>query len=154
DTHYNDYPIGGRAVGFGGAYTAMSDDPSGIYLNPAGTVDTTRTSVDVSANLYGLEFEVRENLFSAVASKVIDFDTVFAELNIIPSPAGFIRAIGPLDKTGHADQVFGLGAFVPSFRNINLQTTGPGPNPGERITYRRNLLDRTLLGGAMYALRV
>ena len=29
--HYHDILIGDRAAGLGGAYTAISDDPSGMY---------------------------------------------------------------------------------------------------------------------------
>ena len=36
--HYNNILIGDRASGMGGAYTAISDDPSGLFYNPAGTV--------------------------------------------------------------------------------------------------------------------
>ena len=48
DTHYQDYPLGGRAVGLGGAFVALGDDPSGIMYNPAGIVDATKTSVQIS----------------------------------------------------------------------------------------------------------
>ena len=54
DTHYHDYPIGGRAVGLGGAFVALASDPSGLYYNPAGIVDSRHHSVQISTNLYGL----------------------------------------------------------------------------------------------------
>lgn len=34
--HYSNLLIGDRAIGFGGAYTAIADDASGVYYNPAG----------------------------------------------------------------------------------------------------------------------
>jgi long-chain fatty acid transport protein len=39
--HYNNMLIGDRATGMGGAYAGVSDDPSGLYYNPAGIVYTT-----------------------------------------------------------------------------------------------------------------
>jgi len=39
--HYNNLLIGDRASGMGGAYTAISDDASGMYYNPAGIVYVT-----------------------------------------------------------------------------------------------------------------
>lgn len=36
---------GARAIGLGGAYTAVSDDSSGIYWNPAGLTQISNTSV-------------------------------------------------------------------------------------------------------------
>ena len=34
--HYNDLILGERASGMAGAYSAVADDPSGAYYNPAG----------------------------------------------------------------------------------------------------------------------
>ena len=39
DTHHQDYPLGSRAVGLGGAFTALASDASGIFYNPAGLVE-------------------------------------------------------------------------------------------------------------------
>lgn len=36
--------VGDRAIGLGGAYTALSDDPSGMFYNPAGIVHADRAS--------------------------------------------------------------------------------------------------------------
>ncbi len=48
--HYNNILIGDRAAGLGGAYTAVSDDPAGLYYNPAGVVYTTGSNVNGSMN--------------------------------------------------------------------------------------------------------
>ena len=48
DARYQDYPIGTRAMALGGAFVALSDDPSGLYYNPAGICDTRRLNVSVS----------------------------------------------------------------------------------------------------------
>lgn len=50
--HYNNMLIGERAAGMGGAYTAISDDPSGLYYNPAGIVYFTGSSLSASANAF------------------------------------------------------------------------------------------------------
>jgi long-subunit fatty acid transport protein len=55
DTQYQPFPIGGRALGLGGAFTAIADDASAIHYNPAGIVDAKSPSLDVSTNLYGLQ---------------------------------------------------------------------------------------------------
>jgi hypothetical protein len=153
DTHYQDYPLGGRSVGLGGAFTAIANDPSGIFYNPAGIVDSSRTSVDVSANLYGVEVAVGNSILGSLADRVRHIDSVFADLNIIPMSAGYVRGIGPPDRFGRLQQAYGVAAFVPSYRNINLDTSGPGPD-GDQLTFRRNLLDQTLYSSAAYAIRV
>jgi long-chain fatty acid transport protein len=50
--HYKNIIVGDRASGMGGAYTAISDDPSGLYYNPAGIVYSQGTNVSASANAY------------------------------------------------------------------------------------------------------
>ena len=48
--HYNNILIGDRASGLGGAYTAISDDASGLFYNPAGIAFTRDLQLSASAN--------------------------------------------------------------------------------------------------------
>lgn len=50
--HYNNFLIGDRAAGMGGAYTAIADDPSGLYYNPAGIVYSTGRNLSASVNAF------------------------------------------------------------------------------------------------------
>ena len=50
--HYNNFLIGDRASGMGGAYTAVADDPTGLYYNPAGIVYSTGRNLSASVNAY------------------------------------------------------------------------------------------------------
>ncbi len=52
DYHYINMLIGDRASGLAGAYTAVSDDPSGLYHNPAGIVYSTGADMSASMNAY------------------------------------------------------------------------------------------------------
>lgn len=52
DYHYNNTLIGDRAAGMGGAYIAVSDDPSGMYYNPAGLAYSTGRNLSASVNAY------------------------------------------------------------------------------------------------------
>ncbi|MGA1868216.1 MAG: OmpP1/FadL family transporter [bacterium] len=52
DMHYNNMLIGERATGLGGAYMAISDDPSGLYYNPAGIVYSAGSKLSASMNAY------------------------------------------------------------------------------------------------------
>ena len=50
--HYRNIIIGDRATGMGGAYTAISDDPSGLFHNPAGVVYSGSRNFSASVNAY------------------------------------------------------------------------------------------------------
>jgi long-chain fatty acid transport protein len=50
--HYSGHNIGERASGLAGAYIALSDDPSGIYHNPAGILFNFENYFSLSANVY------------------------------------------------------------------------------------------------------
>ncbi len=52
ENHYINNLIGDRASGMGGAYTAVSDDVSGLYYNPAGVVYSTGRNLSGSVNAY------------------------------------------------------------------------------------------------------
>ena len=48
--HYANLLVGDRASGMGGAYTAVSDDATGLYYNPAGIVYTAGKSISANVN--------------------------------------------------------------------------------------------------------
>lgn len=50
--HYNNLLIGDRAIGLGGAYTAIADDSAGVYYNPAGIAFAGSNDVSGSANAF------------------------------------------------------------------------------------------------------
>ncbi len=52
DFHYTNLLVGDRASGMGGAYTAVSDDATGLYYNPAGVAYTTGRNMSASVNAY------------------------------------------------------------------------------------------------------
>ncbi len=50
--HYNNILMGERALGLGGAYTAVADDPSGNYYNPAGIAYSNGRTLSGSVNTF------------------------------------------------------------------------------------------------------
>lgn len=140
-------------MGLGGAFTAIANDASGLFYNPAGMVDSTSASISISASLYGLDINVGGNLFSDVGSTVLDFDRIATDLTIIPTSAGYVDSFGEKDEQGRPRHAYSLGVFVPSYTSQNVQSTGP-TSEGMRGAYRRNLLDRTIFAGAAYAYRI
>lgn len=60
--HYNNLLIGDRASGMGGAYTAISDDATGMYYNPAAIVYVGDKNVSASVNAYFSQSKKYENV--------------------------------------------------------------------------------------------
>lgn len=86
--HYNNVIIGERAQGLGGAYTAISDDASGVYYNPAGLAFAQSNDISGSAN--------------AIYDKTITFKDVFEGQDFTETSGGtfspFFGAMQKLDK--------------------------------------------------------
>lgn len=62
--HYNNILIGDRASGMGGAYTAISDDASGLFYNPAGIVFVTDKNFSASVNAYAAQTKTYDNVIA------------------------------------------------------------------------------------------
>lgn len=139
DTHYQDYIVGGRAIGMGGAFAAISDDPSGLYYNPAGIADVHRANVQLSTSLYGFESGSIER---------VPFETLalnFTDLVVIPASAGFVSAFGDRGDDGLPIQAFGVSVLVPSYRNYSASSGN------EQRSYTRHVTDNELWAGIGYA---
>ncbi len=85
--HHKNILIGERAAGLAGAFTAMSDDPSGIYYNPAGLAFIFENYISLSANAW--------NSTRTVFKNVVDGRNYLLSSNaLVPSFFGFTQAIG------------------------------------------------------------
>lgn len=87
--------VGEKAAGIGGAYTAISDDPSGMFYNPAGIAFAPDNFVSISANTYGESEKRYQNVFG----KGSDYVRKSGGFN--PNFIGTIKQIGDW-KTGFA----------------------------------------------------
>lgn len=87
--HQRNLLPGGRASALGGAFTALSDDPSGGYYNPAGIINAPRNEVSASSNAY------RESL-TTYADAVAGEDFVETSNAIYPSFLGGLYKTGSL----------------------------------------------------------
>ena len=153
DTGYQPFPLGSRALSLGGAFTAIADDASALHYNPAGLVDAGSATVELSANLYGLEIAIGDNFFGSLAQAFGNINKIFTDLQIIPTTAGFVKSFGEKDEFGRARHAIGVSAEVPAYRSSTIETNATDSS-GATEAYRRTELDRTLRGVAGYAYRV
>ena len=112
--HYNDILVGDRASGMGGAYTAISDDPSGMYYNPAGIIYAPATNTSSSAFAYQSK---SKRYKGAIGTN----DWIRTSSSFIPNFFGVLQPIG--------DSMWGLSYVMTeavdehqaqSFTNLNL----------------------------------
>ncbi|MCX6124540.1 MAG: outer membrane protein transport protein [Proteobacteria bacterium] len=86
--HYNNVIIGERAQGLGGAYTAIADDASGVYYNPAGLAFAQSNDISGSAN--------------AIYDRKIKYKSVFEGQDFTEKSSGtfspFFGAMQKLDR--------------------------------------------------------
>jgi long-chain fatty acid transport protein len=116
--HYNNILIGDRASGMGGAYTAVSDDPSGMFYNPAGIAYAKGKSMSASVNAY-----------HAVSKK---YDGVIGgngwkrnSSSLLPNYFGVLQPIGKL-KVGFSYAVPDSSQEDQDQTFYNLASTIPG----------------------------
>ena len=95
--HYKNLLVGTKAIGLGGAFTAISDDLSAVFYNPAGLTKTT-TYNSASISTFAWEQMKFENVFSSGE------DFTRSSFSIVPSFLGF----GGTTKRLHWSLGFGV----------------------------------------------
>jgi hypothetical protein len=85
DTNYQTYPIGNRAMGMGGAFTAFGDDAGGEFYNPAGLALLTGVSGSVSQSAYSLQSRRMSEAVDAPDVDVQGEDLSDTKIPVIPT---------------------------------------------------------------------
>ena len=89
--YYRSIPIGERAMGLGGAYTGIANDPSSTYYNPAGIVTGGR--FQLMGSLSSLVF-TRRTIENAFETENIDSDFTSTGTTTLPSFIGTVVKFG------------------------------------------------------------
>ncbi|WP_455212100.1 OmpP1/FadL family transporter [Kaarinaea lacus] len=88
EDHYNNILIGDRPAGMGGAYTAISDDASGLYYNPAGIVHAIGSGISGSMNAYHITKTTYKNALGGQT------DWTRKSSNFLPNFFGLFQNLG------------------------------------------------------------
>jgi len=91
--HYVNSIVGERAAGLGGAYTAVSDDPSGCYYNPAGIVFAPGRRLSISVNAYNVSTKTYKDALHKTTGEGEDW--VLKSSQLLPNFFGVIQQLGP-----------------------------------------------------------
>lgn len=98
--------VGPRAIGMGGAFTAIADDITSVYWNPSGTANIQSNEAYFNhSNLY-LDIS---NDFAAIATNVSGFGTVGAFVSVLSVDEMIVRTVEQPEGTG---EYFDYGSIV------------------------------------------
>jgi long-chain fatty acid transport protein len=147
DTNYQDFLLGQRAMGMGGAFVARADDPSASWYNPAGLALMTTSSAGATISLYGLDHRTIDLGFG---NPVHNADLSQFGFPIIPTTFSVMTKFGSRDEAGSRNAI-GLSIFVPFSQSINFRRVEQVG--GESAVYHLSESDRTLIVGPSYARR-
>lgn len=138
--HYKSLVIGERAGGMGGAYVAISDDPTGVFYNPAGLVFGLENYISASANT----FNISSTEFKDIVG---DQDYTLTSSGLVPTFFGFSQNWGR--------SKIGFAIVVPNSELIDQdeEITELNSGPDQAHTLRRRFFrqDITYQGGPAFS---
>lgn len=139
--HYRNILVGERASGMGGAYTAVSDSPAGLYYNPAGVVYAAGGSITASVSTY----DYISKKYGRGLSGLNDWNR--RSTNFVPSFFGVLRPVG--------NGVLGISYAMPDAvtEDQDLEFSDSA-NDIRRYVVNFNNQDRTFQIGPSYARRL
>lgn len=152
--HYVNILVGDRAAGMAGAYTAVSDDPSGLFYNPAGIVYSSGSSLSGSMNGYHVSNITYKNVLGGTHDWSRKSNSLLPNFFGVVQPlgdgvAGFSYAV-PNSIEEDQDQNFpgiattlGSAEFIINFNNSD-KTYNLGPSYGYKIN------ENLSIGGTLY----
>lgn len=100
------FNVGPRAIGMGGAFTAVSNDITAMYWNPGGTANINFN--EAFFNHTSLYADVRHD-FAAIASNLSDIGTIGAFVSVLSMDEMVVRTEEAPEGTG---EFFNAGAIV------------------------------------------
>jgi opacity protein-like surface antigen len=108
--------VGPRAIGMGGAFTAVADDITSLYWNPSGSANIE--SNEAYFNHTALYLDLRYD-YAAIASNISGFGTVGAFVSVLSTDEVPVRTVEQPEGTG---EFFNYGAIVVGLNYSKLLT--------------------------------
>jgi len=170
--NYQPYPLGERALGMGGAFTAMVGDPVLAYYNPAGLAYGRTSVLSASLSVYGIfrrdvedggffgVFEPEPDAEGNLHPRLVDLNYREFPPTTIPTTVILVRRVGPRFRDRSPRQTFAWSVLIPrasdlsySFRDQADFDDDPTTPPDEhRFSLRES--DKLILMGPSYAFRI
>jgi len=130
EANYQQYVIGDRAAGMGGAASALGTALDAAYYNPAGLAYTKQRTISVSASLYGWQ------KYRSERALYPDEDLETSSFITVPPAMGLVFFAAP-------QTAIGLAAFVPN----NYSMSEIIAFPKDKNFYNASMNDQTIMVG-------
>lgn len=112
-----DFQVGARSKGMGGSYTAFEDDPTSIWLNPAG-IATQADQISIQYQSY-TQYEPGDAVFT-VAAEPGSAEVGYIDPPLLPSFLGLTFQIG----TDEAPKAIGIAYARPVHMKLTYDFSG------------------------------
>lgn len=152
DTHYQNVVLGERALGMAGAYTAIADDVSGAYYNPAGPA-IAPSSASLSMSVYGWQRkQVDRGYVDNLDNQLVAADLETSGLSTLPTTAGLVKKFGPKLADGSKRFAIGFSTLLTSVESNADTHVLEGPVSRGAASLSES--DRTLSIGPFFGVRL
>jgi long-chain fatty acid transport protein len=135
---YQDVLFGEKASGMGGAFTALADDASAAYYNPAGLAQIKKDNLSLSASVIDVQQETIHDFFQGQDLHLNSFSIFPSDLySVAPTEYGTfaLAIVVPESYAFSASESYPLEPSNLAFNATeNVQTYMGGPAWGIRVT--------------------
>ncbi len=149
--HFQSIPLGQRALGVGGAFTGLADDPSAAYYNPAGLVWSGDSALSASLTLNAFD---RQTIVEGYRTEVGRTSLRHEAGPSLPSSVGFVKRLGKQGPSGERAHAIGLSTFSIENRQLGFDVEVQNRPGGDIATLSVDRSARTFWQGISYAYRV
>jgi len=148
ETHYQDYLVGERAAGMGGAHTALANEAAGAHYNPAGILRPGAALLQLSMSAYKLRMLTMET--ADICGQVLES----SEESFFSFP-GSLGVVFPFNAGG-LDHAIGVTLVIPywdrSMEDFQVKDANCGTLKLSALASELRV-DRVISAGLTYALR-
>jgi len=149
--NYQNYLVGDRAAGMGGAVTASTNDLDACYYNPSGLANVTGSRIALSVSLYGIyRIRVKDGLGPNESYKCRAFESIpstFGSILKVSDTLALAFAVFTPDEVNfHTQQSFERLPYQPGIvrsdyyaNNIDDSTNWIGPSLGFKASPRLSI---------------
>ncbi len=138
------FPIGGRAAGMAGAYTAMAEEASVAWYNPAGLGFNERYSLDVSASAFFLQIvRIPELVRTDLPSGPHPQPFHVTSFQVVPTSLTYMYRVGTPSAEARVAHSLALSVFVPQSqkfsKSLSLDTEEFDPHSAVAFAYHQKM---------------